>query len=964
MLNNESVPEPKQHRILARKTPRWLGALVIAYGILVAGATTDVSGAIVFVESSKATGAISGTITDASSSAPVSGITVAVYSSGGAFVTSVLSDGAGQYTVSGLADGSYFLQTFAASGYFVSELYNNIPCATSCVVTNGTPVVVTSGNTQGGVDFSLTPVGAINGTVTDQNGAAMGGAFVAAFSDAGTLVTVAVTNGLGGYTVAGLSAGNYFVRTVTTLGLDEVWNNVPCEGTCDVTTGSPVPVTTGATQGGINFSLVVGGSITGTVRDATSGNPIDGVVVQAYSANGALVSSGITSGFGGYVIPNLQGGSYYVRTLVSLGSSYGDEIFSGLPCALNCDATAGTPVTVTFGSGLPGVDLNLTHTPSQVRLVYAVPQGRPVREDHLAAIQTAALNLRAWYKDQAGGTTFSIFDIQPEICVLPGTEAYYVTGPADKATADVNSCAQVGPASSKWAWMMFTDVNFACDESALAIGQPGFAHFGREVLEGLIGAPFTDGCGASQPGGATNGYVGLVGHELGHAFGLAHPPGCDTNDPGCDTAALMGFGAPNFPNTYLRPDNVVTLLGGPYFRVETLIANGTFDAGLTGWSQFATPDNSYIDASVSAGRLNFYRVPPPPGQSNSAVVLQATGSPVAAGKSVTAQFSLGNSSSARKRVSVLIHDNSFADLTVCTFWLAPNTAVRPFLMRARTTQAWTDATISFYAATEGSAGGAYLVDDVLMDTDEGQLVRGNDCFDPEAPWPVSSIDGPDLVVNGGFSNGAAIAPWQTFGMISGQVSAGVFEFVRPAGQPAGVILQPTGQPMPIDAVLTARFDLGNSSLIRKRVTVILHDLDFSDLLACTFWIPPGQPLSPYVMRMFTTKAWTNTTISFYGATEGLDQWTQLDNVTLRQTPSASNVGTDCFEPDGIIGSATQPPPPMSEAPLVMQAALQPFAPVARVDGSIRSTRATPAGRPSRGPQTARPPRRAAGPGRR
>ena len=29
---------------------------------------------------------------------------------------------------------------------------------------------------------------------------------------------------------------------------------------------------------------------------------------------------------------------------------------------------------------------------------------------------------------------------------------------------------------------------------------------------------------------------------------------------------------------------------------------------------------------------------------------------------------------------------NFADLTVCTFWLAPNTPVRPYLMRARTTQ--------------------------------------------------------------------------------------------------------------------------------------------------------------------------------------------------------------------------------------------------------------------------------------
>jgi hypothetical protein len=114
--------------------------------------------------------------------------------------------------------------------------------------------------------------------------------------------------------------------------------------------------------------------------------------------------------------------------------------------------------------------------------------------------------------------------------------------------------------------------------------------------------------------------------------------------------------------------------------------------------------------------------------------------------------------------------------------------------------------------------------------------------------------------------------------------------------PAGVLLQATGQTMSANQILTATFELGNSSLVRKRVTVILHDNDFSDLSACTFWLEPGQPLSPYVMQTFATQSWLNATVSVYPATTGVEPWIRLDNVTFQRTPSAATTGTACIEP--------------------------------------------------------------------
>jgi len=108
--------------------------------------------------------------------------------------------------------------------------------------------------------------------------------------------------------------------------------------------------------------------------------------------------------------------------------------------------------------------------------------------------------------------------------------------------------------------------------------------------------------------------------------------------------------------------------------------------------------------------------------------------------------------------------------------------------------------------------------------------------------------------------------------------------------------------------LTARFDLGNSSPVRKRVTVVVHANDFSDFAACTFWLAPGQPRSPYVMRMRATRAWaagplTGATLSVYGATVGAEVWIELDNLGLTRSPGAAIQGTECVEP---LETATLP----------------------------------------------------------
>jgi hypothetical protein len=346
-----------------------------------------------------------------------------------------------------------------------------------------------------------------------------------------------------------------------------------------------------------------------------------------------------------------------------------------------------------------------------------------------------------------------------------------------------------------------------------------------------------------------------------------------------------------------------------------LIRNGDFAGGMFCWATFATPDPSFIVSQVNNGALGFYRVPQPQGErSNQAVIFQWTQTPLWENSPVHASFDLGNSSNVRKRISVLIHEDDFSDLRVCTFWLAPHSPLRTYRMRTHTSRIWLNTTLSFYAASPGEFGGFYDVDNVSLTYEPTGYADRTLCDDPTAPAPVATPNGPNLLGNGDFS--AGMASWGVFHGLQHQISNGVFEFVwepppppgpgvvpsYPSFQPAPVVIQRTGQAMPTGQILTAHVDLGNSSPVRKRVSLLIHQWDFDDLAACTFWLEPGTPLQTYTMRMFTTEPWSDAALSVYAATRGPETWIQLDNASLQRTSGADISGKECYEPSVEIPS--------------------------------------------------------------
>jgi len=292
-----------------------------------------------------------------------------------------------------------------------------------------------------------------------------------------------------------------------------------------------------------------------------------------------------------------------------------------------------------------------------------------------------------------------------------------------------------------------------------------------------------------------------------------------------------------------------------------LIQNGDFANGTANWSQFATPDSSYMVSSVSPGGVfEFRRVAPPvPGTINQATVFQNTGVALPAGAPLTASFQLGNTGAERKYVKVLIvGDPGFGDLTACVFWLAANQPLTTYAMKGHTTRAATNMALYFYASSVHATGGSYQLDNVSLQYTPAESAERTDCIDPNAPAPPGGAASANLLVNGDFQTGLA-DPWQFLGPITWQITGGVFEFIRtaspnPPAVPPAVMLQSTGQAMTANQIMTVTLRLGNSSPVRKRALLLVNDLNFGDFFACTWWVEPGQALSPFAMKFYASAA--------------------------------------------------------------------------------------------------------------
>ena len=216
-----------------------------------------------------------------------------------------------------------------------------------------------------------------------------------------------------------------------------------------------------------------------------------------------------------------------------------------------------------------------TPTPNpkpQVQVIYAIPSDRKENPDYADAIRDAILHVQNWYAEQLDGLTFSITTPIPLICSLDH-EARYFEGMNgwDRVGASVQHCAPVEHWSEQYVWVVYVDAEFDCDGGGeLGMGSRGLAIVHAGDLRGLLNPDTFTLCPGWPPRGKY-GWIGGLAHELGHAFELRHPPGCEPRETTqCATDALMWFGFYwDYPDTYLTGEDKDILSTSPWFWKST-----------------------------------------------------------------------------------------------------------------------------------------------------------------------------------------------------------------------------------------------------------------------------------------------------------------------------------------------------------------------------------------------------------
>ncbi len=363
-------------------------------------------------------GGISGTVVNGATSAPLENVwveTIAVVGDQAVRSGYGYTDAAGVYSVSGLAPGTHFAYISYAPG-FINEVYDNIRCIGYCsyeMVRGGTPLIIAAGVTTPNRNFSLDPWGSITGVVRDAATSAPlenVGVSLTLLDSSGELITPTSgwTDAAGAYAITGLPTGSYYLFTNNNLGYFNEWfDNIACDGTYCAgglpPTAAPVSVTAGSVTSGKNFDLEHGGSITGTITNAATSAPLQGITVYVYQRSNAgsdvYVGDATSDASGGYSVGGLRTGTYYLHTYNNEG--FLNEIFDGIQCSGYCSSgTAvelGTGVAVTTGLTASGKNFALD--------VGGAVSGRVVSTAGSTPIADAWVNL--YGNDAAGNYNFA-----------------------------------------------------------------------------------------------------------------------------------------------------------------------------------------------------------------------------------------------------------------------------------------------------------------------------------------------------------------------------------------------------------------------------------------------------------------------------------------------------------------------------------------------------------------------------
>ena len=156
----------------------------------------------------------------------------------------------------------------------------------------------------------------------------------------------------------------------------------------------------GGSTGPFVLNVGPGGTITGSVRDAVTGEPIPSVELRT-EANGYYAGRAETGTSGEYSISGLTSGIYTVE--ITNAQGYFVEVYDDIPCpGSNCPSSSGTPLTVENGATTSNVDFALEMGGTISGTVRASSTDAPIVNVEVTIWSDDGQRARSVFTDSAG----------------------------------------------------------------------------------------------------------------------------------------------------------------------------------------------------------------------------------------------------------------------------------------------------------------------------------------------------------------------------------------------------------------------------------------------------------------------------------------------------------------------------------------------------------------------------------
>jgi hypothetical protein len=212
--------------------------------------------------------------------------------------------------------------------------------------------------------------GSINGRITSANGMALTGQLVNVFDKYGYFISSGYSDLEGYYHVADMSPGLYYVRAG---GQGDIYIRQYYNQVNDLRDATLVEVTAGGNTEHIDFSLKVGGTVSGRVMDRYS-KPLEyrGHIYALETKTGYVANEAENDENGIYHISGLPAGSYFIRT--ETYNNYCDKYYNDVNSIKDA-----VPVFVTIPDTTFGINFKLSPA-GEIHGFVTNEQGAPISD--------------------------------------------------------------------------------------------------------------------------------------------------------------------------------------------------------------------------------------------------------------------------------------------------------------------------------------------------------------------------------------------------------------------------------------------------------------------------------------------------------------------------------------------------------------------------------------------------------